>query len=110
MEFLRLMFQYVATKFPKQPSETSLTSIPNAIYALQQCSGMSRDHLANRLGLTRAKMIHLETYGKAPQTVAEKLRDIADEYELSELSSYFSNQILLVQARRRTKIRETTGQ
>ena len=103
------MFKHTISRFPKQPSEHSLTSIPNAIYALQQCSGMKREYLGKRLGLTRAKMIHLETYGKAPQQIIIRLRDISLEYELSELARYFGNQVLLVQAHKRKKMRETTG-
>jgi hypothetical protein len=109
MDFLRLMFKYTVSRFPKQPSEYSLTSISNAIFALQQCSGIKRENLCKRLGLTRAKMIHLETYGKAPQSIIVKLKKISAEYELFELSHYFENQILLIQAHKRKSMRETTG-
>ena len=109
MEFLRIMFQQVNARFPKQPDGYSITSIPVAIFSLLECSGMHRDYLGKRLGLTRAKMIHLETYGKASKPIVERLKQIADEYGLYDLSEYFANQVLLVQAHRRNKIRETTG-
>lgn len=109
MDFLRLMFKYAISRFPKQPPEYSLTSVSNAIFALQQCSGMKREYLCKRLGLTRAKMIHLETYGKASQETVIKLKKISAEYELFELSRYFENQILLVQAHKRKGMRQTTG-
>lgn len=109
MEFLRLMFKHINDRFPPEPIEQNLTSIPNAIFAFQECAGINRDYLAKRLGLTRAKMIHLETYGKANQETLTSLKVLAEEYGLSIIASYFSNQILLVQAHRRKKFKETTG-
>ncbi len=62
---------------------------------------MKRDRLGKRLGLTRAKMIHLETYGKANAETITKLQLIAEEYGLNVLAEYFRNQAVLVQAHRR---------
>lgn len=109
MDFLRLMFKNINSRFPPEPIEQNLTSIPNAIFAFQQCAGINRDYMAKRLGLTRAKMIHLETYGKPNQETLTSLQILAEEYGLLTISAYFSNQILLVQAHRRKKFKETTG-
>lgn len=110
MEFLRLMFKQVVSRFPKEPNEHGLTSISTALFALQECSGMHRDYLGKRLGLTRARMIHLETYGKPNQALLERLKLIADEYGLHGLAEYFANQVLLVQAHRRKKLKQYTSQ
>ena len=111
MDFLHSLFTRVTSRFPKEPDfQYSLTSISRAIFALQECSGMHRDYLAKRLGLTRAKMIHLETYGKPNQMLLERLSRIAEEYGLPNLTEYFKNESLLVQTRRRGKSKQFSSQ
>ena len=111
MEFLRLMFKFANSRFPKQPDEYSLKTIQSAVFALRQCTGVSRDYLAKCLGLTTAKMINLESYGKPiSRDLLVRLSKISAEYSLNVLSEYFANQNLLYQNRERLKMRkETTG-
>lgn len=110
MNFLRLMFKQSVSHLPPQPDEYSINSISSAVFSLQKCSGMQREYLGKRLGLTRAKMIHLESYGKPNQAILERLKLLAQEYDMDVLTRYFEKQVLLVQAHRRKKLHEIINQ
>ena len=109
MEFLRLMFKQINDRRIPEPDEQSLTSIPSAIFSLRECTGMSREYLAKRLGLTTTQMVNVESRGKVPRTALIHLIRIAEEYSLEQLANYFRNQELLFGKHGRNKSRETTG-
>jgi hypothetical protein len=112
MEFLKKAFSVIRAKFPPEPDQYSLNSISSAVYILQCCAGIDRSYLGKRLGLTHTQMVNLESRGKPiNRELLERLRLIAEDYNLVRLSEYFSNQILLIQNRQRGKMRkQTTGQ
>lgn len=109
MEFLRLMFKQIQDRRIPEPDEQSLTSISSAIFALRECTGMSREYLGKRIGLSTTQMVNVESRGKIPHTALIRLIQIAEEYSLNQLTNYFRNQELLYGARRRTKDRGNTG-
>ena len=110
MEFLRLMFKQINDRRIPEPDEQSLTSIQAAIFALRECTGMKRDYLGKRLGLTTTQMVNIESRGKPPRQALIRLIKISEEYNLNQLANYFRNQELLFGAKRRPNIRgETTN-
>ena len=107
MEFLRLMFKQINDRRIPEPDEQSITSIPSAIFALRECTSMTREYLGKRLGLTTTQMVHVESRGKIPRTALVNLIRIAEEYNLDQLANYFRNQELLFGRHGRDKTRTT---
>lgn len=105
MEFIRLMFQQINNRRIPEPNEQSLTSIQSAIYSLRECTGMSREYLGKRIGLTNTQIVNVESRGKVPHTALLRLIQISEEYSLEQIASYFRNQELLFGNKRRTKDR-----
>lgn len=110
MEIVRLMFKHLVKRNSPEPVELDITSIPGAIVALQDCSGINRTYLGKRLGMTHTQMVNLESRGKPINTaLLLRLKDIAKEYSLHRLAAYFENEERLNRAHRRKNFRETTG-
>jgi len=108
MEFLRLMFQQIHNRRVPEPNEQSITSIQSAIFSLRECTGMSREYLGKRIGLSTTQMVNVESRGKLPLQSLSRLIQISEEYNLNQLSNYFRNQELLFNASRRPKLRGGT--
>lgn len=108
MEFLRLMFKHIQNQTHPEPDQQSITSIQSAIFALRKCTGMSREYLAKRIGLTTTQMVSVESRKKPPRPALIRLITISEEYELFQLANYFRTQELIF-GRHRVDDGQTTG-
>jgi transcriptional regulator with XRE-family HTH domain len=100
MDFYRAIFRYVQSRHIPEPDMFSVTNIQVAVSALRECSGMTYDHMANRLCLSKTQLLHLESKGRPiNQTTILKLKAIALEHGLPVLADYFNRQDLKIRAK-----------
>lgn len=109
VDFPRAMFRLIHSRRIPEPEAPDINTLPGAITAFRNCTGMNREYLASRLFVTHTQLVNLESRGR-PLTLEllVRLRELSHEYRLPVLETYFDKEQKLYQFRKKMK-KQTTG-